>query len=1445
MFSKIYCPVFRVSSLVILILLLGSKLCFGQIGKATVIPPPPAAAALAAVADVPISLYTGTPNIDFPLYNLTCGAVNVGISLSYNARGIRVEDVSTGLGVGWMLNAGGVVTRAIRGRAESWLPNEPSNTVTNSTDPTAADFNSIVEWADLGVGERDIYHYNFNGYSGSFYVINGVAKFRKYEDIKIELNETSYGELYDFVITTPDGTEYGFKPIESNGMGETTAWALDKIRDANGIDYISFEYVYAGGRITAPRNSVYYYFVTYNPTPNIVYNTYADTYTWDDIGHVVSKITSSRSHVVEFKYKRVTMDIQAANRLAMEEMLVYDMYGKKVKTIAFEVKSFETIQPYTNPYPAYPGLHVTTSMNYREYLENFSEIGVNGEKITHSFEYYGRTPDGKDGLPNTLSYAQDMGGLYNGKNNNYGLIPTFNETLNPFLGDIGGNICIDERYPLDPVYIPGSDRSPDVDYMKYGTIKSIKYPTGGKVDFSFTQKINPNGQVPYYGFNVSQIDYVDVSGQVVKSKKYTYEDATLGHNEPPFYSYTWNKIGSNALSITPPCGCGPVGQGCEEYLSWRTTLELSPGPKLDIGLYDGPHLAYGKVTEYETGNGRTEYIYSNESGEQDVLSHEIRYMWAIQHANNGHPGDYNQITHFWGDFWPLGPYPNNSWKRGTLLSKKTYNQSGQYIEGTEFGYSFLEQETINSLKIFTVIHVVSYLLYPYSVKTSWIRLDNKIEYKDGVTKHTNYAYNGNNHRQKTEEWYTGSDGKERKTTYSYPPDLQNPINEELTRRHIIAPVLEKKDYNDGSFVQAEYTNFGAWANGNWGGQPASSMIFPHYSEYAKGSGSPEKLFRNYAFSNEGNLLSVGAENDVRKSYIWGYKNSYPIAEVVNAKETEIFFDGFEESGTWDGVVYDNTRSHTGKYAARIDNPTNSGEITYHSLKWLNVFHATPRKYKYTGWVYSNGPSVELFLFMKNPGETGYFSYVDAIATHVTNQWVYIEKEFTVPATVTQLNLRIDNNGGGTVWYDDIRLHPADAKMTTYTYTPQIGMTSASDINSRPITYEYDIHGRVTLIRDKDRNILKRYCYNYAGQQSTCNFVGNAAKSKVFYKSGCDAASGKYGSAVTYTVPENTFFGVTTEEANALAQAEIDAKGQAYANANGTCLQGEPNDPRSGVFIRSNCGYRGTGGPATYVVDAGKYAAATKGEANQLADTDVAANGPGHANTAGGCTFTSEPQNVPFNKTNCTNGGVGGTVYYPVPDGKYTSTISLQDANTQALNEANLYGPGNANTHGVCWWYSDELYTNFYNQNCTGGSIALPYWVGLQRGYKTSNISQQDANNQAWQYAQQLANTYGECQNTGTQFYYQNTAPDWISVQLVNKADNSLNYFFEIPPSGQGDFFIRVGNYEVTIWPSNQSIYHDYSVACDGFVLGDQSWQYVFESLLINEGCNSMSVSGHY
>jgi YD repeat-containing protein len=60
-----------------------------------------------------------------------------------------------------------------------------------------------------------------------------------------------------------------------------------------------------------------------------------------------------------------------------------------------------------------------------------------------------------------------------------------------------------------------------------------------------------------------------------------------------------------------------------------------------------------------------------------------------------------------------------------------------------------------------------------------------------------------------------------------------------------------------------------------------------------------------------------------------------------------------------------------------------------------------------------------------------------------------------------------------------------ALVTTYTYKPFVGMASETDPNGKSTFYDYDDLNRLTLIRDKDNNIIKKICYNYHGQPEDC------------------------------------------------------------------------------------------------------------------------------------------------------------------------------------------------------------------------------------------------------------------------------------------------------------------------------------------------------------------------
>ncbi|MBX2924079.1 MAG: hypothetical protein KF746_17905 [Chitinophagaceae bacterium] len=142
-----------------------------------------------------------------------------------------------------------------------------------------------------------------------------------------------------------------------------------------------------------------------------------------------------------------------------------------------------------------------------------------------------------------------------------------------------------------------------------------------------------------------------------------------------------------------------------------------------------------------------------------------------------------------------------------------------------------------------------------------------------------------------------------------------------------------------------------------------------------------------------------------------------------------------------------------------------------------------------------------------------------------------------------------NYSGSTLFSALSGLAPS-AFISTYSYKPLVGMTTATDQRGRTIYYNYDPFNRLVLIKDHDNNILKKYCYNYQGQTESCEYYGNLAISQTRRRNNCTGC--QMGSLVTYSVPANTYYATTQPAANALAQDDITANAQNYANANGTC-----------------------------------------------------------------------------------------------------------------------------------------------------------------------------------------------------------------------------------------------------------------------------------------------------
>lgn len=93
----------------------------------------PNAAAFRKVNFSNVSEYTGTASINVPIYQIQIGQISIPIELNYSATGIKIDETASNVGQNWSLNAGGMVTKVIKGMEdfkvtiEGALPYNPNS----------------------------------------------------------------------------------------------------------------------------------------------------------------------------------------------------------------------------------------------------------------------------------------------------------------------------------------------------------------------------------------------------------------------------------------------------------------------------------------------------------------------------------------------------------------------------------------------------------------------------------------------------------------------------------------------------------------------------------------------------------------------------------------------------------------------------------------------------------------------------------------------------------------------------------------------------------------------------------------------------------------------------------------------------------------------------------------------------------------------------------------------------------------------------------------------------------------------------------------------------------------------------------------------------------------------------------------------------------------------
>ena len=1142
---------------------------------------PPDAASLGKFGNIPVNYNTGSTSITIPIFEINVGKTKLPISLDYHTGGIRVDETSSMVGIGWALSGIGEIARNVVGLPDEapscYLSSPPFDSLYTDWSSAGGAYGSTIngQYASflnnfrIGAGETepDIYSYTINGASGKF-IFRKDGTFMQFP-----LSNNVITQSGGFRIVDPQGTVYIFDLVEHTNIPAQAVspffanrWRLSKMIDPNTVDTIFFKYANACN-INVENYYSYSYTLGYGPncesfTSPTAIDYEGEHFSISTIEHTDELFPSE----IDWRGGKITFQ-NACDRLdkGSEQRLNSVNVYSNLKNGYQLVKTVQLYQSYF--YSDLTGDSAHDERNYRLRLDSVSYLPVTGigQSETYRMIYNTAVP-----MASRESMAQDQWGFNNGQFNNYTSMPAQTVLYNNVYYSIGE-----------------ANRRSDSLSMLSCSIQSVQYPTGGKSVF----ELEPHRYLTNFDSIAPKQVSCDAYGGEQTSSQITFTPDSNGANYNIVYTFSsYNYTGvtdrpnititdqttgtqillssnidaSESLNNTAnPTPWSPIlGHTylivTNIYTTTATqvsaTLTISWGDTYnnvnEIGLAGG--LRVKTITNYDANGafiGKEIYNYGvDESGvgqlvtpstyllvTDQITSYKCGFVGGTTGCDlvQGNPGVtyyansvyaasqfsgstilYPSVTKYEVD--SLG-HPNGKstyaysvfddqsgfastnyaktgvllitdlWRNGYLgyqLDYKYNAASGSYqlIHQKVNNYGAARQQTMNGLKLHNNYNWntsqcyeenmaeanLDYLVVQIPINSGAMLLQSASDstYDDAghvVGATITYSYNDTTHLFPTTEAKIDSKNNPRVTNLRYPHDFSSsvPVYANMLSRNIISPVVQTQETYSGVQTRLQNVNYSDW-RGN------STLFEPSTVDEQTGSFPLETRIRFNSFDKYGNIIQQQKISNVYQSYVWDYDSTYPIAKVTNADTGSIAYTSFEADGTGNWTIgsgtVDTTTAITGRNSYNL-----SGSISKTGLN-------SGTTYIVSYWTQNSS------AFSIAGTISGYPVKGKTISIN-NNSWTLYVHKVTGQTTITV-------SGSGHI--DELRLYPATAQMTTYTYSPLVGVTSQTDVGNRVTYYEYDGLARLKRIRDQDYNILKTYEYQYqatAGCGSGCYILG--------------------------------------------------------------------------------------------------------------------------------------------------------------------------------------------------------------------------------------------------------------------------------------------------------------------------------------------------------------------
>ena len=194
----------RVVAILLITASLISHTAFAQLLQPMWSAPSPEAASLGEYGAIPVSHFTGTPNVVVPLFELEAGSYRYPVELSYHLASVKPHSQPGVAGLGWMLTDA-CISRTVRGVCDEKMDADGTahgyfahrakmHNITNAqfdiyTQDSLTAWNPEDVWFELSADE---FSFSFNGHSGLFYLNpDGGWTVISDEDILVEFDPES------------------------------------------------------------------------------------------------------------------------------------------------------------------------------------------------------------------------------------------------------------------------------------------------------------------------------------------------------------------------------------------------------------------------------------------------------------------------------------------------------------------------------------------------------------------------------------------------------------------------------------------------------------------------------------------------------------------------------------------------------------------------------------------------------------------------------------------------------------------------------------------------------------------------------------------------------------------------------------------------------------------------------------------------------------------------------------------------------------------------------------------------------------------------------------------------------------------------------------------------------------------------------------------------------